>query len=99
MIGPVVIQLVALADGRSHPHAGAYVLGFTPHPKPHGTMDVTFDRAKAKQFEDAGAAHTYWRQQHGRRPDGLPNRPLCAWTIEVASADGLSLTDTLRPRH
>lgn len=53
---------------------------------PTGTFSVTTDPAQALRFRDGGAALEFWRQQSKRtplRPDGKPNRPLCAFTVVV----------------
>ncbi len=78
------------------PASGQFLLRFDPAPRPHGTLHTTADPAKAKRFADHAAAFTYWNQAHGVRPDGLPNKPLTAWTIETLPADGLALTDALK---
>jgi hypothetical protein len=94
MTGPVVIQLVALANGAPSVNAGEYILDYQPIGR--GILTSTPDRARAKRFPDSAHAHAYWRQAHGVRSDGQPNRPLTAWTVEIASADSISLTDALR---
>jgi hypothetical protein len=51
-----------------------------------GTVRATHERARAKRFADAGEAMAYWKRQskvRPLRPDGKPNRPLTAYTIEV----------------
>lgn len=50
-----------------------------------GAAQLTQDRDKALQFDDAGAALTAWKTQSTVRPlraDGKPNRPLTAFTVE-----------------
>ena len=52
----------------------------------HGTIVGTKHRANAMQFTDMAAAMRCWRQPstaRPTRPDGKPNRPLTAFTIEV----------------
>ena len=58
-------------------------------PDAHGGRGVirgTKNRAEAMQFAEAGDAMKLWRAQsrvRPLRPDGRPNRPLTAYTIEV----------------
>jgi hypothetical protein len=51
-----------------------------------GDAEFTFDAAEALRFATFGEAIEFWRQPSKRRPlrgDGLPNRPLCAFSVEV----------------
>jgi hypothetical protein len=53
-----------------------------------GRGDATFtaNLAKAKRFPSFKAALAFWKQQSGTRPyrdDGLPNRPLTAFSVTV----------------
>lgn len=51
-----------------------------------GEVNLTTDRAKAMTFPDPGAAMSAWRTQSTvtpLRPDGKPNRPLTAYTVEI----------------
>lgn len=89
-----VIRIVSMADGRPSefdgkylwswnieaPGASAYAaaIAATPHP------------TDAHQFEDPVEALEVWRSQSTKvptRPDGAPNRPLTAYTIEVMTLD------------
>lgn len=48
----------------------------------------TPDMAAAMLFENAGEAMTFWRTQstvRPLRPDGKPNRPLTAYTVEIVT--------------
>lgn len=52
---------------------------------PTGSMTVTEDPAAAKQFDSASAVLQEWQRVSTTvpvRPDGKPNRPLTAFTIE-----------------
>lgn len=52
----------------------------------HGFIETTDDIAKALKFADVGEALECWRAvstTHPLRPDGKPNRPLTAFTVEV----------------
>lgn len=49
----------------------------------------TNDKAKAKRFADTESAFEFWRTTSKTvptRPDGKPNRPLTAATIEIEEA-------------
>ena len=52
----------------------------------HGDIEVTLDEAEAKRYETAREALEDLRRVSTvmpLRPDGCPNRPLSAYTIEV----------------
>lgn len=55
-----------------------------------GRGDAVFGTlAAARVFADAGAALAYWKRQstvRPLRPDGKPNRPLSAFTVEIQDA-------------
>jgi hypothetical protein len=87
-----VMFIVQLANGAPCPEAGQYVKRFTPGGPGHpGYLVTTPDHAAAMRFESPLALHTFWRQAHGMRPDGKPNRPLTAFTIEACPADHVPL--------
>lgn len=51
-----------------------------------GFLEVTDDIAKALQFDNTVDALECWRAvstTHPLRPDGKPNRPLTAFTVEL----------------
>lgn len=51
-----------------------------------GTFVLTADVAQARLFDTASEALDYWQRQSTvvpLRPDGKPNRPLTALTVEV----------------
>jgi hypothetical protein len=51
-----------------------------------GFVEWTDDREEARVFDGVEDVHAYWSQQSTAlplRPDGKPNRPLTAFTIEV----------------
>lgn len=84
----VAIQIVGLYDGTVTEFDGQYVVDYDPKPRmgPDGPwiyLTATDDPAKARQFESAADALEFWRASYGLRPDGKPNRPLTAYTIEV----------------
>jgi hypothetical protein len=89
-----VMVIVHRADGGPTPQAGQYVKSFTPGgPGNRGYLVTTPDQAEAMRFATPLALHTFWRQAHGVRPDGKPNRPLTAYTIEACPAGDVPLTD------
>ena len=68
-------------------HTGGWVAAFDPDGGeavyPTGTLTETRDPAKAQIFETQMAA---WAAQSTRtpwRPDGRPNRPMTALTVEI----------------
>ena len=51
-----------------------------------GEADLTRDPDRAMLFDDVGAAMSYWRRRSTvcpTRPDGKPNRPGTAFTVEI----------------
>lgn len=55
-----------------------------------GEVLWTVERDKAMRFDTPGAAFAYWKtpsQSVPLRPDGKPNRPLSAFTIEIVPAE------------
>ena len=91
-----MLTIVGLASGAPCPEAGQYLKSFTPGgPGNRGYLVTTPDVAKALRFASIGDAHTFWRQAHGIRADGKPNRPLTAFTIETLAPDTAPLTAIL----
>ena len=66
-----------------------YVIQYDPNFVPAGgeydggSLLVDPDVSKARRFASPSEALEYWRQSHGIRPDGEPNRPLTAYNAEV----------------
>jgi len=85
-----VIRILGLADGRPLPLDGHYLRSCDVNAHGgRGAVDAVQDPAKARRFTDVVEAMEYWRRQSAvrpLRPDGLPNRPLTAYTIEVVDA-------------
>lgn len=77
-------------DHTPPPPDGAYLASFDPeYAGGRGYAAWTTDPAKAMRFETVLEAFDYWRQPSRVRPvrdDGLPNRPLCAYSVEVGEA-------------
>ena len=67
-------------------HEGEYLVNFTDTPDGNGIIKTTPQIESAKVFGDAVQALAYWKQQSKHvplRPDGKPNRPLTAFTVEI----------------
>jgi hypothetical protein len=84
----VVIKIVCLAGMRvSTPADGKYLRAMDFEGRGgRGTIGVTPNLDEAMKFEDAGVAMQYWRTRSKTvptRPDGKPNRPLTAFTVEI----------------
>ena len=72
-------------------HAGEYVTEYVPASmdergryRDDGFVKTTFDKALARKFPDHISAWEFWMQANGRRPDGKPNRPMTAYTVEIS---------------
>jgi hypothetical protein len=62
-----------------------------------GTVKLTPVRAHAKVFPEARAALEAWNaipRARPTRPDGMPNRPLSAFTFEIMGVDAASMLAT-----
>jgi hypothetical protein len=85
-----VIRIIGLADGRPLPLDGHYLRSADVNAHGgRGSVDAVQDPAEARRFPDVVDAMEYWRRQsevRPLRPDGLPNRPLTAYTVEVVDA-------------
>lgn len=91
-----VIKIIGLAVGMSCPFDGQYLVEFDPDRRgvdPDGgelTAHIVCspDPADAKQYESKLAAMSEWKRISSRWPlreyDGRPNRPLTAFTVEIA---------------
>jgi hypothetical protein len=80
------VRIVANADGSPCPTAGCYVKHYTADGwRGLGHLVVTDNTDDARQYRDAAAAFADWKRTsttHPVRPDGKPNRPLTAYTVE-----------------
>lgn len=85
-----IMKVVGLADGRMTPVDGTYLVQMDVDARAgRGMVETSLDRTKARQFDSAAAALEYWRRPSTvtpTRPDGKPNRPLTAYTVEVEEA-------------
>ncbi len=80
------LKLIGTAVGQPTEHDGRWLVEYDP------SMALTEDRivlkttdqeAEAKVFPTGREALECWRLPVGVRPDGKPNRPLTAWTVEI----------------
>jgi hypothetical protein len=90
----VVIRCMALTGitrkpGRGSP-AGMYLKAYDPEAHDgQGLADWTGKLEDALKFETATEAWNLWRtvpKSRPVRPDGKPNRPLTAFTVEIIDA-------------
>lgn len=64
-----------------------WVKSYADTPSGRGTVVLTTDESEAMQFKSMSDAMEFWRQQSKSkptRPDGKPNRPLTAYSVEIA---------------
>ena len=85
-----LIRAVGFANGVHCPHAGQWLKTFN-HDAQQGRGYGTFtsDPLKALHFATAAAAMQFWAKQSSVnpiRPDGKPNKPLTALSVEVEPA-------------
>lgn len=82
-----VIRIVAPAMALPNFYKDQFVLSFDVEANAgRGDLRLTKDRDKALRFATAPAALAFWQQSprcQPLRPDGRPNRPLTAYTIEI----------------
>jgi len=82
-----VIHIVGAATGVTTKHDGAYLVDCDVDWEGGiGAVISTKLRGCAMRFDDVGEAMEFWRRQSTVmpfRPDGKPNRPLTAFTIEI----------------
>ena len=88
-----LMKVVAMADGRPGNWVGMY-LHSADFDANGGIGDMVFtaDPARAMRFPDTRSALKMWRTQSTvlpLRPDGQPNRPLTALTVEIVEAPEL----------
>jgi hypothetical protein len=81
------IRIIGLINGQPTEHDGKYVVRYDPR----GCMETnriiletTTNKAFAQYFPTAREAIECWRWAVGTREDGKPNRPLTAWSVEIA---------------
>jgi hypothetical protein len=87
------IRLVGLAAGTPHEMSGQYVVRYDPdYHLPDGSYEggelICTPRREQATYFDLAAAVLLYRSGptctcHRLRPDGMPNRPLTAFTVEI----------------
>lgn len=80
-----MILIVGSPLGDADEHTLRYLSFYDPNVGDHGRIETTDDIGSALVFDDVGAAHECWKQVNRNRPvrpDGKPNRPLTAYTVE-----------------
>ena len=85
-----IILIHCAADGRSTSLDGEYLVGYEDAGDHVGLVATTAEISDAKLFANLTEAVEFWKQQSVLcpiRPDGKPNRPLTAFTIEVIPVD------------
>lgn len=84
-----IIELAGLGAGRT-PESGLYLKAMDFDARDgRGHLVVTDDPAEAMPFDTARAAMEFYRTSskvRPLRPDRRPNRPLTAFTVEIAPA-------------
>ena len=80
-----VMRIVGFANEFPCPWAGQYLKAFTPHEEIKG--EFTDDIDQAMRFAKQADAWQIWMTSIGTRPDGKPDRPLTAFTVEVLPAE------------
>lgn len=64
-----------------------WVKSYADTPCGRGRVVLTSHEAEALQFTDVTEALAFWRQRSRSmpmRPDGKPNRPITAYSVEIA---------------
>jgi len=85
------LKLICINDGAPTPFDGQYLVSYDPANEgvdPTGApmlcnLVTTPDRDKALNLP-TGEMFELWRKPHGIRADGKLNRPLTAFTVEIA---------------
>ncbi len=85
-----LMRVIGYADGSRCNVAGQYLASYDPDAPKRAFLAEFTDRVEeAMKFPDAGAVLEEWRRVRtvdgGLRPDGKPDRPLTAFTVEVVA--------------
>lgn len=87
-----VLLALGFANDVQCPHEGQYIKSFDfEADEGLGFGEFTTDIDTAIQFTDVMAAGEFWRTQSKTRPvrpDGRPNRPLTALSVEIVKRGG-----------
>jgi hypothetical protein len=81
----LLLRIVARADGARTEFDGQFIKAWDFDA---ATLDTTMDPRAARHFANAAEALGAWRSVHEAnpvRPDGKPNRPLTAFTVEIVN--------------
>jgi hypothetical protein len=83
------MKIVALANGKPTAAAGNYVQSFNPDlNEGYGDLVLTERIEDAMRFDSPADAFAFWKKQaappYHHRPDGKPNRPLTAFSVEIS---------------
>jgi hypothetical protein len=85
-----VIKLLGAASGHPTNLEGQYLKSYDPEAfDGRGDVVATPLKEYAMRFDSFSQAHAFWNQQSKTRPlrpDGKPNKPLTAFTIEIIKA-------------
>lgn len=85
----VVLKIVGNSAGGDPSFNGKYLTVYTPNGfGGNGLIATSVFIREAKLFNDSIEALNCWRQvskTHPVRPDGKPNRPLTAYTVELVT--------------
>ena len=93
-----LMRIVGLMGGMRTIHDGQFVQEYDPNrndesDRPHTVyLTTTLNLLEAKKFDNVAAALEFWKLTDERcplRPDGEPNRPLTAFSVEVVDMDHL----------
>lgn len=89
----LAIRIIEDAAGFKSPLAGMYVKGMDPDKyNGRGHISVTDDPDEALLFDDAVAAHEFYKTRSKKFPfrrDGQANRPLTAFTVSIGPVESL----------
>jgi hypothetical protein len=89
--GSVTGRITGVLGGGKPGMVGLFVYAFDAEAfGGRGDVSAGPDRAKALRFSDPKDAMLFWRQQSKTmplRPDGQPNRPLTAFSVDVEAID------------
>ena len=85
-----IIRIVGLATSETTSADGMYVTEYTPDGNDgQGMLTLTPHRHAAKRYSSKADAMAQWMavsRTHPTRPDGKPNRPMSAFSVEVTNA-------------
>lgn len=81
---PYVVQLVGVVTGQKTPFDGQYLKYYDPSAHDGvGEIRTTPLAKDALHFDSFKDAMYVYRLSYGTRPDGRPNRPLTAYSVEI----------------